>query len=54
LKVSLKGQLESVEIRKSTRAANPDFFRFYGMLVKTAMPIAFYYCRKGTVLKGKM
>jgi hypothetical protein len=54
LKVSLKGQLESVEIRKSTRATNPDFLRFYGMLVKTETPIAIYYCRKGIVLKGKM
>jgi len=40
--------------KKSTRAANPDFFRFYGMLVKTETPIVIYYCRMGTVLKGKM
>jgi hypothetical protein len=40
--------------KKSARAANPDFFRFYGMLVKTETPIAIYYCRKGTVLRGKM
>jgi len=33
-----------VEIRKSTRAANPDIFRFYGMLVKTETPIAIHYC----------
>jgi hypothetical protein len=54
LKVSLKGQLESMEIQKSTRAANSDFFRFYGLLVRTEKPFAIYYCKKGTVLKRKM
>jgi hypothetical protein len=33
---------------KSTRAANPDFFRiFCGMLIKTETPFELYYCRKG-------
>jgi len=43
-----------MEGKKTTRAANPDFFRFYGMLVKTESPISVYYCRKGIVLKRKM
>jgi hypothetical protein len=52
--VSLKGRLESVEIRKNTRAANSAFFRFYGLLVRNEIPFAIYYCKKGAVLKRKM